>query len=95
MDISNITNLPVDTSSLTCCKPCQVTHMHPAGGLEQPPCQAYSVILYAMFLLRRPCTFRVTSCRVVQMFARELTPGWTSWGNQVLQFQQMHHFQPA
>lgn len=31
-------------------------------------------------------------CRALQMFARELTPGWTSWGNQVLHFQQMHFF---
>ncbi|KAL0023098.1 hypothetical protein WJX77_000936 [Trebouxia sp. C0004] len=33
--------------------------------------------------------------KCLEMFARELTPGWTSWGNQVLQFQQMHHFQPT
>ena len=31
---------------------------------------------------------------VLQMFARELTAGWTSWGNQVLHFQQKHFFEP-
>ena len=28
-------------------------------------------------------------CDAVQMFARELAEGWTSWGNEVLKFQQL------
>ncbi|EDO44371.1 predicted protein, partial [Nematostella vectensis] len=28
----------------------------------------------------------------LEMFARNLTPGWTSWGNQVLKFQHIGHF---
>ena len=32
---------------------------------------------------------------LLQMFARELTAGWTSWGNEVLRFQQMKHFEPG
>ncbi|KAL0043140.1 hypothetical protein WJX79_010360 [Trebouxia sp. C0005] len=43
--------------------------------------------------LLRPCLPAKPKC--LEMFARELTSGWTSWGNQVLQFQHMHHFQPA
>ena len=38
----------------------------------------------------KPCSDY--GCHALQMFARELTPGWTSWGNQVLHFQQMHFF---
>lgn len=30
----------------------------------------------------------------LQMFARELIAGWTSWGNQVLHFQQKDLFKP-
>ena len=40
------------------------------------------------------CTGRQSSLCSVQMFARELIAGWTSWGNQVLQFQQKHLFEP-
>ena len=29
---------------------------------------------------------------VVQMFARELAAGWTSWGNEVLKFQTLDNF---
>ncbi|XP_032242063.1 N(6)-adenine-specific methyltransferase METTL4 [Nematostella vectensis] len=29
----------------------------------------------------------------LEMFARNLTPGWTSWGNQVLKFQHIGHFE--
>lgn len=30
--------------------------------------------------------------RCLEMFARNLTPGWTSWGNEVLKFQHTDHF---
>jgi hypothetical protein len=37
---------------------------------------------------------RVTCCVCLQMFARELTSGWTSWGNEVLKFQGRRHLVP-
>lgn len=30
---------------------------------------------------------------ILQMFARELIAGWTSWGNEVLHFQQKRLFE--
>ena len=39
-------------------------------------------------------TCRQPSLYSLQMFARELIAGWTSWGNQVLHFQQKHLFEP-
>ena len=39
-------------------------------------------------------TSRRPSLCSLQMFARELIAGWTSWGNQVLHFQQKHLFEP-
>ena len=40
------------------------------------------------------CTGRQSPLCSVQMFARELIAGWTSWGNQVLHFQQKCFFEP-
>ena len=31
----------------------------------------------------------------MQLFARNLTAGWTSWGNEALRFQTLDHFVPA
>ncbi|KAI5076560.1 hypothetical protein GOP47_0008625 [Adiantum capillus-veneris] len=33
------------------------------------------------------------SVRGLELFARDIHPGWTSWGNEPLRFQQMHYFE--
>jgi len=30
--------------------------------------------------------------RCIELFARELTAGWTSWGNEILHFQESRYF---